>query len=37
MTFSNSRKIENKDFFPVDIIYKPVRLPDDVIECFHKY
>ena len=37
MTFSNSRKIENKDFFPVDIIYKPVRSPDDVIECFHKY
>ena len=34
MTLSNSREIEKKDFFAVDIIYKPVRLPDDVIECF---
>ena len=34
MTVSNSREIEKKDFFPVDIIYKPVRSPDDVIECF---
>ena len=34
MTLSNSREIEKTDFFPVDIIYKPVRSPGDVIECF---
>ena len=35
LTVSNSREIEKKkDFFPVDIIYKPVRSPDDVTECF---
>ena len=34
MTVSNSREIEIKDFFPVDIIYKHVRSPDDVMEYF---
>ena len=34
MTVSNSREIERKYFFPVDIICKLVRSPDVVIECF---